>query len=69
VTWAKKALSDPWNARSFPIWYHKAVSECMLKEFSECENSLTWASYYAGDETETYLEDVYRFLESTRNRV
>lgn len=36
IKWAKKALLDPWNSRSFSIWYHKAISECVLKDFHEC---------------------------------
>ena len=65
--WAKKAISDPISSRSFPIWYHKALAECLLNLFSDCENSLTWASVYASSEAEPYLENIYRFLEQQGN--
>jgi hypothetical protein len=60
--WIQKALADPFIMKSFPVWYHKALAECVLMRFSECESSLTWASFYASPEAEPYVETVYRYL-------
>ena len=51
LLWAKKAISDPFTTRSFPIWYHKALAECFLDLYSECESSLTWASVYSSPDS------------------
>jgi hypothetical protein len=41
------AVQNAINQRSFSIWYHKALAECLLKELAACEESLNKASLYS----------------------
>ena len=52
---AWRALESSFNVRSFSIWYHKALSECLLDQYEDCEASLSRASLYASRSTEPYV--------------
>lgn len=57
------AIESPLNSRSFSIWYHRALSQCIMKQLDDCEGSLRQLTLFSNKYTEGLVASIYSILE------
>jgi hypothetical protein len=57
------AIETTLNSRSFSIWYHRALSQCIMRQLEDCESSLIQATLYTNKYTEGLIGSIYSILE------